>query len=160
MNSWLWVYTPLNPYYLDNGNDCVPTVSFVGTVDFTLFRTCVLHATFSGRNFLWVELYGNRTACNTLESGNWGHLVVFIVSHIGAAAATTSPPISGEVVLAAHSCVNYEYYRVYMYIGCVNSVVFDFTSLRTCVFRGFSRKLCSANMTLTPEFTQPMYTYM
>ena len=38
--------------------------------------------------------------------------VVFIVSHIGAAAATTSPPISGEVAAAA-PVSNYEYYRVY-----------------------------------------------
>ena len=25
------------------------------------------------KNFLWVELYGNRTASNTLESGSCGH---------------------------------------------------------------------------------------
>ena len=39
-------------------------------------------------------------------------------------------------------------------------VTVDFTSLRTCVFRGLSRKLCSANMTLTQcvrSFRTPAY---
>ena len=35
------------------------------TVDFTSLRTCVFRAKFSGKIFLWVELYGNCTAWNT-----------------------------------------------------------------------------------------------